>query len=104
MDKGHLVYEYNMLIIERTTAQSEQQLAPGKHQIEVAESIDRPGGPAAVILKVDGLEVARATVKRTVPGAFTASARASRQRWRSPPDSSAKRRCAQALHSVARIA
>ena len=29
--------------------------------------------PARVVLKVDGQEVATTTVKRTVPGAFTAS-------------------------------
>ena len=73
MDKGRLVYEYNMLIIERTTAKSDAKIAPGKHRIEVDETIARPGAPADVILKVDGQEVARTTVKRTVPGAFTAS-------------------------------
>ena len=35
MDKGQLVYEYNMLIIERTIAKSEGKIAPGKHKIEV---------------------------------------------------------------------
>ena len=73
MDKGQLVYEYNMLIIERTTAKSEGKLAPGKHKIEVDETIPKPGAPADVVLKVDGKEIARTTVKRTVPGAFTAS-------------------------------
>ena len=32
-----------------------------------------PAHPADVVLKVDDQEVARTTVKRTVPGAFTAS-------------------------------
>ena len=73
MDKGQLVYEYNMLIIERTIARSEAKLAPGKHKIEVSETIAQPGAPADVVLKVDDQEVARTTVKRTVPGAFTAS-------------------------------
>ncbi|MCE9552728.1 MAG: arylsulfatase [Planctomycetes bacterium] len=73
MDNGQLVYEYNMLIIERTTAKSEAKLEPGKHKIEVDETIAKPGAPADVFLKVDGLEVARTTVKRTVPAAFTAS-------------------------------
>ncbi len=35
MDKGALVYEYNMMIIERYTARSKTTLAPGKHRIEV---------------------------------------------------------------------
>jgi arylsulfatase len=73
MNKGQLIYEYNMLIIEKTTAKSEGSLAAGKHKIEVDESIAKPGGPAEVVLTVDGHEVARTQVKRTVPGAFTAS-------------------------------
>ena len=71
MDDGHLVYEYNMMIIERYTARSEEKLAPGKHKIEVDTTIAKPGAPAEVVLKVDGKEVARTTVKRTVPAAFT---------------------------------
>ncbi len=39
MDKGQLVYEYNMLLIERTIAKSEGKLAAGKHRIEVDETI-----------------------------------------------------------------
>ena len=73
MDKGQLVYEYNMLIIERTTAKSDTKIAPGTHKIEVDETIARPGAPADVVIMVDGQLVAHATVKRTVPGAFTAS-------------------------------
>ena len=35
--------------------------------------IAKLGTPAQVTLKIDGGEVARTTVKRTVPGVFTAS-------------------------------
>lgn len=73
MDKGHLVYEYNMMIIERYKARSNEKLAPGKHRIEVDTTIAKPGAPADVVLSVDGKEAARTTVKRTVPAAFTAS-------------------------------
>ena len=73
MDKGELVYEYNMMIIERYTARSTRRLAPGKHRIEVGTTIAKPGAPAEVVLTVDGQEVARTTVQRTVPAAFTAS-------------------------------
>ena len=66
-------YEYNMMIIERYIAKSDEKIAAGKHRIEVDTTIAKPGAPAEVILKVDGNEVARATVKRTVPAAFTAS-------------------------------
>ncbi len=73
MDKGELVYEYNMMIIERYIARSKDKLAAGKHRIEVDTTIAKPGAPAEVVLTVDGKEVARTTVKRTVPAAFTAS-------------------------------
>jgi arylsulfatase A-like enzyme len=73
MDQGQLVYEYNMMIIERYTARTQEKLAPGKHTIEVDTTIAKPGAPAEVVLTVDGKEVGRTTVQRTVPAAFTAS-------------------------------
>jgi arylsulfatase len=73
MDNGQLVYEYNMMIIERYIARSSSKIPAGKHRIEVATQIAKPGAPADVVLTVDGAEVARTTVKRTVPAAFTAS-------------------------------
>jgi arylsulfatase len=73
MDDGHLVYEYNMMIIERYVARSNEKILPGRHKIEALTTIAKPGAAAAVVLKVDGSEVATAEVKRTVPAAFTAS-------------------------------
>ena len=75
MDKGQLVYEYNMMIIERYTARSAAKVAPGKRRIEVTTKLEsaKPLTAADVILKVDGTEVARTTVKRTVPAAFSPS-------------------------------
>lgn len=73
LDDGRLAYEYNMMIIERYTARSKDRLSPGNHKIEVDTTIAKPGAPAAVILTVDGAEVAQLDVKRTVPAAFTAS-------------------------------
>jgi arylsulfatase len=73
MDQGDLVYEYNMMIIERYTARSKEELAAGQHRIEVDTTIAKPGAPAEVVLIVDGREAARTTVARTVPAAFTAS-------------------------------
>ena len=75
MDQGQLVYEYNMMIIERYVARSAEQLAAGKHRIEVDDhaASAKPLSPAEVVLKVDGQEVARTTVQRTVPAAFSAS-------------------------------
>ncbi len=75
MDKGQLVYEYNMMIIERYIARSADKIPAGKHRIEVTTTLAsaKPLAPAEVVLKVDGQEVARTTVKRTVPAAFSAS-------------------------------
>ncbi|MEA3274333.1 MAG: arylsulfatase [Pseudomonadota bacterium] len=73
MDQGHLIYEYNMMIIEDYQARSEAPLAAGKHQIEIATQIAGPGEPGTVTLTVDGKEVGKAELKRTVPLLFTAS-------------------------------
>ncbi len=73
MDKGELVYEYNMMVIERYIARLTDKITPGKHRIEVDTTIAKPGAPAEVALAVDGKEVARTTVKRTVPAAFSAT-------------------------------
>ncbi len=75
MDKGQLVYEYNMMIIERYVARSANRIPAGKRRIEVTTTLAsaQPLSPAEVVLKVDGQEVARTTVKRTVPAAFSAS-------------------------------
>jgi arylsulfatase A-like enzyme len=72
-DEGRLVYEYNMMIIERHVARSKSRLVAGKHRIEAVTTIAKPGAPADVEVLVDGVEVARTTVSRTVPGAFSAS-------------------------------
>jgi arylsulfatase A-like enzyme len=73
MDKGELVYEYNMLILERTDIRASAPIAASRHRIEVETTIARPGAPAEVVLRVDGVEVGRGTVPLTVPAAFTAS-------------------------------
>ena len=75
MDKGQLVYEYNMMIIERYIARSSTKIPAGKHRVDVTTTLAsaKPLSPAEVVLKVDGEEVARTTVKRTVPAAFSAS-------------------------------
>ena len=51
------------------------RIPAGKHRIEVTTKLAsaQPLSPADVVLTVDGQEVARTTVKRTVPGAFSAS-------------------------------
>ena len=75
VDKGHLVFEYNLMIIDRSLAKSAEKIAPGKHTLVVETKLKapKPGAPADIVLTVDGQEVARTTVKMTVPAAFTAS-------------------------------
>ena len=73
MDKGQLVYEYNMMMIERYIGRAAAPIGPGKHRIVVDTSIAKPGGPADIAISVDGQEAMRVPVKRTVAGAFSAS-------------------------------
>ena len=72
MDKGRLIYLYNMMIIEHYTIESDP-LAAGKHSIEVVTSIPKPGAAGTVTLSVDGKQVGKTDLKKTVPLAFTAS-------------------------------
>ena len=73
MENGKLVYEYNMMIIERYTVETSEKLTPGQHLVEIISTILKPGAPASIVITVDGKEVAKGEVKRTVPAAFTAS-------------------------------
>ena len=63
------------MIIDRSIAKSAETIPAGKHTIvvETVLKAPKPGAPAAIVLRVDGKEVARTTVKMTVPAAFTAS-------------------------------
>lgn len=75
MDKGRLVYEYNMLVIERFQARSSALLDAGRHVVTVDTTFRsaEPMSPAHVTLTVDGEKVGEVIVARTVPAAFTAS-------------------------------
>ncbi len=73
IDRGKLVYEYNMLLIERYRVEVSDPIRTGKHTIVVETTIPSPGAAATVNIKIDGQEVARGSVDRTVPAAFTAS-------------------------------
>jgi len=73
LDGGVLVYEYNLMLIERYTARSAAPLPKGEHTIEVVTEVTGPGRAGSVSLLVDGEEVARVALARTVPLAFTAS-------------------------------
>ncbi len=73
MDEGTLVYDYNMMIIEQYEARSSSPLPAGKHAIEVETRIEKPGAGGTVRLLVDGKEVGKTALARTVPAAFTAT-------------------------------
>ena len=68
-------YEYNMMIIERYTARSIYRIAAGRHRrIDVTTTLAgaQQLSPALVALNVKGQEVARTSVKSTVPATFSA--------------------------------
>ena len=73
LDEGYLVYEYNMLIIDRFIARSEIPLTAGEHKLVIDTSIKGPGQSGTVDLRVDGQSIAKVTLDRTVPLAFTAT-------------------------------
>jgi len=75
VDDGHLVYEYNMMLVERYTARADAKIAKGQHRIEVDTRFPdrRRAGIAQIVVKLDGQPVAQTTVERTVPLAFSAT-------------------------------
>ncbi len=75
MDDGHLCYEYNLFILQRTKARSEAPLSAGRRsvRVETVYTEARPGGPLAVTLSVDGDVVATAAVPISAPLLFTAN-------------------------------
>jgi arylsulfatase len=75
MDDGHLYFEYNLMIVYRFLAKSQEKIAPGRHTIVVETIVKtpKPGSPADIVLRVDGKEVARTSPHMTVPALFTAS-------------------------------
>ncbi len=73
LEDGHLVYLYNMMIIEQYETRSREPLRAGKHKIVVNTDIAGPGREGTVTLVVNEREVAKTELKRTVPAAFSAS-------------------------------
>ncbi len=75
LDDGHLHYEYNCLSVARTKLRSDQRVEVGTRRLEL-ETVMRspaPGAAADFVMRIDGIEVARATAPFTAPLAFTAS-------------------------------
>jgi arylsulfatase len=75
VDEGHLCFEYNLFILQRTKVRSPKPLPVGRVRIEVETVYAevRPGGPLDVTLGVDGEVVATAHVPISAPLLFTAN-------------------------------
>lgn len=73
LDNGHLVYEYNMMIIEQYRARSPKPMPAGRHRIRIKTDIKGAGQSGTATLIIDNKTVASASLTRTVPAAFTAT-------------------------------
>lgn len=73
LDDGVLCYEYNLFIVMRTKIRSERTVPSGARTITVETSYleQRPGGPLAIVLKVDGEVFAEGTVPVSAPLLFS---------------------------------
>jgi arylsulfatase A-like enzyme len=67
VDQGKLNFEYNLYHIERTKISSEAELPTGKVKIEVETRVESGvrNGPAEIVLRVNGKQVANGRVPRT---------------------------------------
>ncbi|QKT08010.1 arylsulfatase [Gordonia sp. X0973] len=75
LDKGHLVYEYNLFLMQRTTIRSDEKVPAGRATIVVTttHTNDHPAGPLDVDVTLDGQQLAAGTVPVSVPLLFTAN-------------------------------
>ena len=83
MDKGQLVYEYNMMIIERydRALRNKGCVGQASHRGDHDAGERQAAVPADVVLKVDGQEVARTTVQAYGARARSRPARRSTSAW-----------------------
>ena len=72
MDGGHLVYDYNMMVIKDYQVRTDA-IPAGSHEIVIDTRIGTPAGPGEVVISVDGKQMAKLTVGQTVPAAFSAT-------------------------------
>ena len=75
MDKGYLKAEYNAMTLNRYKIASQSAIPAGKVKIEVETLYDNNErmAPATVTLKVNGKQVGKGRIERSVPAAHTAS-------------------------------
>jgi arylsulfatase len=67
-------HEYNFFGVEHTKIAGADRLSPGKHEVRYAFTADaaKPGAGGTCVLSVDGREVARGHIPKTVPFMFSA--------------------------------
>ncbi len=72
---GRISYEYNLFEIERTHVRAKDALPAGRATIEITTRHveKKPTGSLEITIKVNGTEVAKGTVPRSAPLAFTAN-------------------------------
>lgn len=72
---GVLTYEYNLFEIQRTRIKAGGALPVGKVKLEVETAYEekKPAGPLRVVMRVNGVEVARGRVPVSAPLLFTAN-------------------------------
>ena len=75
VDQGKLTYEYNLFEIERTQIATSSKLPEGKVKIEVEtkKTGAQHDAPLDVVIRVNGMEMARGSVPRSAPLTFTAN-------------------------------
>jgi arylsulfatase len=75
MDDGHLCYEYNLFILQRTKIRTDQVLPAGRTTlgIKTVYAEARPGGPLTVTITANGEEVASGQVPISAPLLFSAN-------------------------------
>jgi arylsulfatase len=75
LDEGHLVYEYNLFILQRTKVRSAAPIPAGRVTIgiQTAYAEARPAGPLDITVTVDGTEIASGQVPISAPLLFTAN-------------------------------
>lgn len=75
VEDGHLCYEYNLFIIQRTKLRADRPLPTGEVEITIDTAYiePRPGGPLSVTIRASGEEYAAGTVPVSAPLLFTAN-------------------------------
>ncbi|MEV8212949.1 arylsulfatase [Leifsonia sp. NPDC077715] len=75
LDGGHLVYEYNLFLIQRTVLRSERPVAPGPVKLTVETSVlePRPASPLAITVREGDDELVSGVVPVSAPLIFTAN-------------------------------